>query len=241
MASAASFIAVPLLSLSPSSASCGDAGAAQIILAPLFAASRSDDIDDHSADNNKKLKINTEAPPAERMKEAGRQLTLADIEWKLRPPPPDEQKSSRRLLSLTRRLKIKSSGYILRLYSKLSGKELPPVLCPKGGRAVLEAYYREPTPGKGEGIRRMFWKKKKGKKMKIGRFGFTTLRGPSNDESEFVFKDSVGISLLNHSSCFILCPSRVHFFLTFPFTQYFFIIGCIIYYFIRLLSTFMHT
>lgn len=64
---------------------------------------------------------------------ASPQLTHADIEWKLRP-----QEGTSRI----NRLKLKLGANVLRLESKLKGGELPPVLCPKGGRAVLEAYYK---------------------------------------------------------------------------------------------------
>lgn len=91
-----------------------------------------------------------------------KKLTHADITWKLRPPENTSKLA---------RLKTKFGANVLRLYSKLKGKTLPPVLCPKGGRAMLEAYYREP----GGLLKR---------RRMIGRFGFTTSRGPSNTESE---------------------------------------------------------
>lgn len=67
------------------------------------------------------------------------------------------------------RLKFKLGANILRLESKLNGNTLPPVLCPRGGRALLEAYHKG---GAGRS------------KKKIARFGFTTARGPSSAESE---------------------------------------------------------
>lgn len=60
-------------------------------------------------------------------------LTHSDIDWRLRPPEGT---------SLLDRCKLKIGANILRLDSKLKGRSLPPVLCPKGGRAVLEAYYK---------------------------------------------------------------------------------------------------
>jgi hypothetical protein len=60
-------------------------------------------------------------------------LTHSDIEWKLRPP-----EGTSRL----NRLKLKLGANILRWDAKLKGGELPPVLCPRGGQAVLEAYYK---------------------------------------------------------------------------------------------------
>lgn len=88
------------------------------------------------------------------------QLLHSDIEWRLLPPDGT---------SRIDRLKFKLGANILRLESKLKGNTLPPVLCPRGGRALLEAYHKG-----GSGRR----------KMKIARFGFTTARGPSSAESE---------------------------------------------------------
>lgn len=88
------------------------------------------------------------------------QLSHSDIEWRLRPP----EGTSR-----IDRLMFKLGANILRLESKLNGNTLPPVLCPRGGRALLEAYHKG-----GSGRR----------KKKIARFGFTTARGPSSAESE---------------------------------------------------------
>lgn len=65
--------------------------------------------------------------------ESPKQLSHFDVEWKLRPP----EDSSR-----LQRLKFKLGANILRLDSKLRGSELPLVLCPRGGRALLEAYYK---------------------------------------------------------------------------------------------------
>lgn len=87
-------------------------------------------------------------------------LSHSDIEWRLRPPEGTSRMD---------RLKFKLGTNILRLESKLKGNTLPPVLCPRGGRALLEAYHKG-------GSRR--------RKKKIARFGFTTARGPSSAESE---------------------------------------------------------
>ena len=63
----------------------------------------------------------------------------SDIEWRLRPPEGTSRLD---------RLKIKLGANILRLESKIKGGGLPPVLLPRGGRALLEAYH------KGKNIRR---------------------------------------------------------------------------------------
>mmetsp|Transcript_5220 Transcript_5220/g.13056 ORF Transcript_5220/g.13056 Transcript_5220/m.13056 type:complete len:267 (+) Transcript_5220:106-906(+) len=96
-------------------------------------------------------------------------LTHSDIEWRLRPP-----EGTRRI----DRLKIKLGANILRLWSKLKGMELPPVLCPRGGRALLEAYYKEPGQ----------------RKKKIARFGFTTARGPSSPEIDKTIVETYNIN-----------------------------------------------
>jgi GNAT superfamily N-acetyltransferase len=74
--------------------------------------------------------------------------THADITWKLRPPPET---------SPIRRWWLKVAANLIRWDCRFFGKEAPFVLCPKGGRAVLEAYFR---------------------RTKVGRFGFSTERGP---------------------------------------------------------------
>ncbi|KAL3811444.1 hypothetical protein ACHAXA_007599 [Cyclostephanos tholiformis] len=91
--------------------------------------------------------------------DASTHLLHSDIEWRLRPPDGTSRLD---------RIKIKLGANILRLESKLKGGTLPPVLCPRGGRAVLEAYHKE--------LGR--------RKKKIARFGLTTARGPSFPESE---------------------------------------------------------
>ena len=60
-------------------------------------------------------------------------LSHSDIEWRLRPPEGTSRFD---------RLKLKLGANLLRLDCKLKGGELPHVLCPRGGRALLEAYYK---------------------------------------------------------------------------------------------------
>lgn len=82
-------------------------------------------------------------------------LDHSDIIWKVRPPPE------------TSRLKkswLRLAANLIRLDCKLMGKEMPVVLCPKGGQAVLEAHYR-PDPSSNY--------------SRIARFGFTTEPGPA--------------------------------------------------------------
>jgi len=68
-------------------------------------------------------------------------LTHADIEWRLRPPEGTSRLD---------RLKIELGANIIRADRKLRGLPSPPLLCPKGGRALLEAYYKEPGRRKKE-------------------------------------------------------------------------------------------
>lgn len=76
-------------------------------------------------------------------------LTHADIVWKIRPPPD---------YPLWRRVYLRLAANALRLEALLKGTPLPTVLCPRGTQAVLYAVHN----GK-----------------RIGRFGITTVPGPS--------------------------------------------------------------
>ena len=75
--------------------------------------------------------------------------THSDIEWRLSPPPE---------APLFEKLKMKAGAKALHAELILKDQPVPPVLCPKGGKAELEGY-------------------KNGKK--IAKFGITTSRGPS--------------------------------------------------------------
>ena len=81
----------------------------------------------------------------------------ADILWKVRPPPDTPRRQ---------KLWLRFAANVIRLECKIKRQEPPLVLTPRTGQAVLEAYYR-PTNGGS-----------KNKYVKIGRFGFTTERGP---------------------------------------------------------------
>lgn len=60
-------------------------------------------------------------------------LTHAEILWKLRPPPGT---------SVSKKLLLRLGANAIRIESFLRGVDPPFVLCPKGGQAVLEAYYQ---------------------------------------------------------------------------------------------------
>jgi hypothetical protein len=69
----------------------------------------------------------------ENKNQSSKLLKHSDIEWRLRPPEGT---------SLLNRLKLKAGANILRMDAKLKSGKLPPILCPRGGQAVLEAYYK---------------------------------------------------------------------------------------------------
>jgi GNAT superfamily N-acetyltransferase len=77
------------------------------------------------------------------------QWTHDDIEWRLAPDPE---------MPMFEKLKIKAGAKALYAELMLKDQPVPPVLCPKGGKAELECY-------------------KDGKQ--IAKFGITTTRGPS--------------------------------------------------------------
>mmetsp|Transcript_16588 Transcript_16588/g.19672 ORF Transcript_16588/g.19672 Transcript_16588/m.19672 type:complete len:309 (-) Transcript_16588:578-1504(-) len=77
-----------------------------------------------------------------------RKWSHSDLEWRLRPSPE---------MSRWRRVLVRIASKALRLEFRLLRKPVPPILCPKGESAVLEAYKN---------------------RKKIARFGITTTRGP---------------------------------------------------------------
>jgi len=92
-------------------------------------------------------------------------LSHRDLMWKIRPPPE---------MPLAQKLYWRFAARLLRLEYRLFRRRdaVPPtVLCPKGGKAVVEAYYR-PPPRRA----RRFWPRRRW--TKIGRFGITTESGP---------------------------------------------------------------
>lgn len=78
--------------------------------------------------------------------------------------------------------KLRLASKAMRLDCAIKGEEPPVVLCPSGGRAVLEAYVRS-------GKRTGFFKRKK----IIARFGFTTNAGPSALPVDESIRDCFGI------------------------------------------------
>lgn len=88
--------------------------------------------------------------------------THADIEWRLSPDPN---------IPTLEKLKIKAAAKAIRLELLLKNEPVPPILCPKGGKAELEAY-------------------REGKK--VAKFGITTKRGPSSPEIDETIFDYYG-------------------------------------------------
>lgn len=104
-------------------------------------------------------------------------LTHDEITWKLRPPPGTP---------LSKRILLRLGANAIRLEAAIRGTDPPFCLCPKGGQAVLEAYYQ------GTCIKHVVWMESIHSfvltalytapyntfPQKIGRFGITTIRGP---------------------------------------------------------------
>lgn len=80
-------------------------------------------------------------------------LTHGDVIWKLRPPPEYPR---------WRRIWLRLACNVLRLEFLIRGRRLPTVLCPRGGRALLECYIKQ------NGRRRA---------ERIAKIGFTTEAG----------------------------------------------------------------
>lgn len=92
-------------------------------------------------------------------------LTHADILWKLRPPPST---------SFFQKLLLQFCANAIRLDCYVRHVDPPFVLCPKGGQAVVEAYYQD---------------------CRIARFGITTVRGPSAKPIHDTVENIYGIEL----------------------------------------------
>lgn len=96
-------------------------------------------------------------------------FTHSDITWKLRPP---------KETPLLKRLAVRGASALIKADCLLRRKDPPPVLCPKGGQAILQAYYRPPGSLR---------------KRQIARFGITTIRGPPAPPIEETVTDLYGI------------------------------------------------
>ena len=101
-------------------------------------------------------------------------LKHEDIVWKLRPSPETNR---------FKRIWIRMAANMIRLDCIVFRKEKPTVLCPKtdNKQVLLEAYIKDN-------------KNKKNKLIKVGRFGFTTERGPRAPQIQDTVQDIYGIS-----------------------------------------------
>ena len=96
----------------------------------------------------------------------------ADILWKVRPPPD---------MSRRKRLWLRFAANVIRLDCKIKRQEPPLVLLPNTPQAVLEAHYI-PEDGSSK------------KYQQIGRFGFTTVRGPPAGPIQETVQDVYNLS-----------------------------------------------
>ena len=96
-------------------------------------------------------------------------LGHGDILWKVWPTA---------RFSRLKRLWLWFAANLIRLDCMIKRQEPPVVLCPKGGQALLEACYRPNNSSKYE---------------KIARFGFTTVRGPSDPAIQETVQDIYGL------------------------------------------------
>jgi hypothetical protein len=102
------------------------------------------------------------------------QFEHADILWKVRPPPDT---------SLWKKLWLRFTASLIRLDCLIFSKDPPVVLCPKGGQALLEAYcYSSDSESNNHPPT----------KVQVGRFLFTTARGPSPQPIQETVQDLYG-------------------------------------------------
>ena len=99
--------------------------------------------------------------------------THANIEWQLRPPEDTP---------LIEKLKIQAAAKAIHAECTLNDQPIPPVLCPKGGKAVLLAFEKNVDTGV------------VGSKQ-IAKFGITTTRGPPAPPIDETIQDIYGIDL----------------------------------------------
>jgi GNAT superfamily N-acetyltransferase len=111
-------------------------------------------------------------------------LRHADLVWKIRPPP--EYPWWRRFLL---RLACNAIRLEYLLLSKRGDqKQLPTVLCPRGGKALLECHMKA-TGDQREGNNR--WRPRR-KRRRIGKFGFTTEPGAPIPQIQAAVRDLYG-------------------------------------------------
>jgi len=101
------------------------------------------------------------------------QWTHSDIEWRLRPPEETP---------MVDKLKLQAGARALRAQLQLNGEPIPPVLCPRGGKAVLEAYDKNGRQSNDKN------------KKRIAKFGITTTRGPPAPQIDETIEDIYGIA-----------------------------------------------
>lgn len=87
-----------------------------------------------------------------------------DVEWVLSPPPETP---------MLEKMKIKAAANAIRAELLLKDEPIPPILCPKGGKAELECFRNG---------------------SKIAKFGLTTSRGPSHPLIDETIQELYGIS-----------------------------------------------
>jgi hypothetical protein len=129
-----------------------------------------------NASNNDQVEAGSE-PTTTDVDDSTRPFTHADIVWKIRNPP-----NTRRVRKIITRL----AANLIRLDAIIKRVDPPLVMCPRGGQAVLEAYTTVKNPNK-KG-------KRKGKLVKIGRFGITTESGPPVAAIQDTVSDLYGLN-----------------------------------------------
>ena len=141
---------------------------------------------DHDNDNNNNNNNNKKTRNAHAHAHSVLLLSHKDIIWKLRPPP-----ETTTLEQLTLRL----ASNIIRLECILKGVDPPFCLCPKGGKATLEAHVMVSGSGSNSSTTTTTTKKRD----RVGKFGITTLRGPPAEPINESVEELYGIDLQGRS------------------------------------------
>lgn len=119
-----------------------------------------------------------------------RKWTHADIEWQLRPPEDTP---------LFEKLKLQAAAKALHAECVLKDLPVPPVLCPKGGKALLLAFEKQTPPSNSNGTDSNNDTDTPPAKVKVGKqiakFGFTTTRGPPAAPIDQTIQDIYGVDL----------------------------------------------